>query len=165
MQRKKLRWGVIRLYIIQDELKYSQNIGDVKRHLSKLHQTMDIIDDVDDFTLDENDFRIINRFLAYKQSIGKCDIDRLHVVSHDGYIAIRNINGEKYLLSALDNFESYWENVLDSYKRKSDKKKRLQYLIENLDETLKDTTLSYDNVRKRIMTLYDKYHNELYNMS
>lgn len=91
LQRKKLRWGVLRLYIIQDELNNSQTVYDVKKHLADLHQTLGIIDDIEDFSLNENDFLIVNRFLAYKQSVGQCDLDILPVVSHDGYNSIRNI--------------------------------------------------------------------------
>lgn len=161
IQRKKLRWGVIRLYIIQDELNNSQTIFDVKKRFTDLRQALGIIDDIDDFTLNENDFLIINRFLTYKQSIGQCDLGCLPIVTHDGYKSMRNIGAEKFLLIAYDNYEEYWDDILSSYKRQSDKKKRLQSLIESLYKDSKDPFTDFSDVREKIFFLSSKYENIL----
>lgn len=161
MQRKKLRWGVIRLYIIQDELNNSHTVYDVKKHFADLRHTLGIIDDISDFTLNENDFLIINRFLTYKQSLGQCDLDSITIVTHDGYISIRNIHAEKYLINAYDNFEAHWDDIINSYKRQSDKKKRLQSLIESLERDSKDPFTDFSGVREKIHYLCSKYENIL----
>lgn len=161
MQRKILRLGVIRLYIIQVELNNSQNVSDIKKHFTDLRHTLDIIDEIDDFTLNENDFLIINRFLTYKQCVDQCDFDFIPTVTHEGYISIRNIDAEKYLIIAYNNYEAYWDDVLSSYKRQSDKKKRLQYLIESLNKDSKDPFTDFSDVRKKIFLLSSKYENIL----
>ncbi|MDE7414374.1 MAG: hypothetical protein K2N05_11405 [Muribaculaceae bacterium] len=161
IQRKKLRWGVIRLYIIQDELNNSHTAYDVKKHFADLRHTLGIIDDIDDFTLNENDFLIINRFLTYKHSLGLCDRNSIPIVTYDGYISIRNIDAEKYLIIAYNNYEAYWDDILSSYKRQSDKKKRLQSIIESLDSDSKEPITHFPDVRKKIHYLSSKYENIL----
>lgn len=74
-------------------------------------------------------------------------------------------DAKKFLIIAYDNYEAYWADILSSYKRQSDKKKRLQSLIESLDRDSKDPFTDFSDVREKIHYLSSKYENILNQIS
>ncbi len=161
LQRNKLRWGVIRHFVIYDELINSFSLYDVRKLLSDLNSVQGIIDAVPDYELSEIDFDVINRFEKYKQNIGECDIDSRNTITYQNYLNIRDLDKEKCLIIVYENFESYWDDVLNSYKRNTERKNRLQSLIDNLNKDLVDPLTDYESVRLKLSSLLRKYRNWL----
>ena len=157
MQRRTLRWGVLRHYILRDELSKVKNLYEVKKVCRDWKYMRDIINNINDFKLNNHDFDVLHRFVRMKQFKGLCDIENVSNITLHAYQESEHLNIESYLLDVYDNFESYWDNVLDDYVKPSFKRKRLEYLLENLNKELTDSTIEADNVRGRIKQLIIKY--------
>ncbi len=61
-------------------------------------------------------------------------------------------------MSAYDDYEEYWDDVLENYNRPSAKRNRLQYLIESLDKDSEDPMTDFPDVRAKLSNLRRKYN-------
>lgn len=74
------------------------------------------------------------------------------------FIKAIDLDFESILITTYNNFESYWDQVLVSYKRPSARQNRLAYLINRLDDELHDSeTVKYPTVVDQISRLKSKY--------
>ncbi len=161
LQRRKLRWGVIRQYTIVKELKDSKHLSEIKSLLNDWCFVKETINNVNDFSLNNHDFDVIRRFIKIEQEYGRCKYEIVPDITMDNYSNLQELNLEQFLLSVYNNFESYWEDVLKSYKRLSSKVNRLKSLITSLTDDLNNPITDYPLVRNKISTLIDKYDQEL----
>ena len=161
LQRRKLRLGVIRQYTIVKELKDSKHLSEIKSLLNDWCFVKETINNVNDFSLNNHDFDVIRRFIRIEQEYGRCKYEIVPDITMDNYSNLQELNLEQFLLSVYNNFESYWEDVLKSYKRLSSKVNRLKSLITSLTDDLNNPITDYPLVRNKISTLIDKYDQEL----
>lgn len=160
LQRRKLRWCILRHYILLDNISHTKNIYELKKHLKDWYDVKDIFNHVEDFKINKHDFEVIRRFILREQYLGICDYEEMPVITLENYESLI-LNPEKYLLTAYDNYESYCDSLINHYRRSSDKKERLEYIIETLTGDLSNTLISYGSVELRIRGLIHKYNKEL----
>lgn len=161
LQRRTLRWSVIRQYTIATELKDSKHLSEFKNLLNDWYFVKDTINHVNDFNLNDHDFDVIRRFIRIEQEYGRCKYEIVPDITMDNYSNLQELNLEQFLLSVYNNFESYWEDVLKSYKRLSSKVNRLKSLITSLTDDINNPITDYPLVRNKISTLINKYDQEL----
>lgn len=159
MQRRKLRWCVIRQYKIVESLKYSYHLSEIKKLLNDWNTTKGITANVDGICLEKHDFEVIHRFIRYEQAFRRCEQDDIPEITIEHYHKLQKLHIEEYLLLTYDNYESYWDEVLLSYKRPSYKIRRIQEIIKTLTKDLMDPLTDYYAVRNKISHLIEKYSN------
>lgn len=157
MKKKTLKWGVLRHYSLIYKLQNAFSLYDVKNVLREWQNVNKIVAEVKDFSLSENDFSTLQRFVRIKQHQDHCDHTQCPIISQEEYSKITRINLESILLKTNINFESYYDNILLNYKNKNYKNKRLKYLIDLLDKEGKDELTDFSKVREKILYLKNKY--------
>lgn len=161
LQRRILRWCVIRQYTIILSLKESKSLYEVKKLYDSWNFVKSRLRDVNDFCIDTRDLDIIRRFIQIKQKNGHCDYENIPDITLEDYLNLPEPDYEMPLLSAYANYEIYWDNVLMSYKRPSYKISRLKDLICTLKNNLNEPMTNYPAVQDRITALIEKYDNNL----
>lgn len=156
--RRKLRWGVIRRYKLINELQNSNSLYDVKNVAKQWNTVKEIINDVKDFSLNDRDIEVVIRFLRKEQSLSRCQEGGEVFISLEDYYSKENIDFSKYLISAYDDYEQYWDDVLENYKRPSAKSNRLKDLIESIDKDSEDPVTDFPDVRAKLSNLRRKYN-------
>lgn len=85
--------------------------------------------------LNENHIATIIRFCKHQHAIGNCDYvlstqDIENIYNWEGY----RINYGPILNTLSSSYKLYWDNVIQNYKRNSDRQKRIQSIILQLEE-------------------------------
>ncbi len=158
LMRRKLRWGIIRRYKLINELQNSKSLYDVKNVAEQWKTVKDIINDVKDIAPNDLDIKVVNRFLRIERLLGRCQEGGEVFISLEDYYSKENLDFSKYLMSAYDDYEEYWDDVLENYNRPSAKRNRLQYLIESLDKDSEDPMTDFPDVRAKLSNLRRKYN-------
>ena len=161
LQRRKLRWGVLRHYIMLDSMKEINHIAELKKWLERWHSTKEIVNEIHDYELNEYDFQVLRRFVRLEKAKGKCDIKEVPHITLKEYNEAGNPNIDKVIIKLYSDYEDYWDGVLSGYKRVSDKKKRLQYLIDNLQQDMTESIINIQEARDKISQLLSKYETQL----
>lgn len=103
------------------------------------------------------------RFCQIEYLCGRCDYE----LTQEDIDLLENwetktIDNNRILNDILTTYKEYWDNVLDSYTRPSARIKRLQYLIQDLQEVMKMPFLqNTPNVLNNIKELQDYYQSLL----
>lgn len=156
LQRRELRWRVLRHYTMLIELSQATDFYQIKEIANDWAETANTGGDVPDYLLTEHDFYVLKRFVRLKRYKGLCDRSVIPAPPLMDYQSSRTLNLEPHLYRMYSDFESYWDEVLVNYKRPSSNK-RLEYLIETLNNQLTDPITNIPRIQQRIKDLIAKY--------
>ncbi len=115
------------------------------------------------YSPDTHSFLVAFRFCRRDFYSGECDCELT-------YANLQNlINWEtitidihNLLENTIVSYKDYWENVLTSYKRQSDRTKRIHYLVDNLDEVLKSSYIrEFPDIMQKVEDLQNEYRSRI----
>lgn len=153
-------WSVLRFMVTYNDLMNSKNFYDI-RNGRKAHE--EAKGRMRKEHVEENDIETAIRFCRMENFYGTCQYS-LNNSEIEQLYKWQNIQiSEKELLNnVLESYQSYWNEVLNSYKRPSARKNRLNYLIEDLDEVLSLPYIQeYPDITEKIKALQYSYSVEL----
>lgn len=133
-ERKLIIWRVLRYMITYRDLSSSSNFYEYKNNIASHNRA---VEELKSSKLDVYHLEAAIRFCQLEFLAGRCD----HELTDEDIDALRNwetkpIDLQKVLGDVLAAYTEYWDDVLKSYTSAAARKKRLEYLINNLDEIM-----------------------------
>lgn len=133
-ERKLIIWRVLRYMITYRDLSSSSNFYEYKNNIASHNQA---VEELKSSNPDVYHLEAAIRFCQLEFLAGRCDYE----LTDEDIDALRNwetkpIDLQKVLRDVLAAYKEYWNDVLKSYTSAAARKKRLEYLINNLDEIM-----------------------------
>lgn len=159
-ERKLIIWRVLRYMITYRDLSSSSNFYEYKNNLASHNHA---VEELKTSKPDKYHLEAAIRFCQIEYLCGRCDYE----LTQEDIDLLENwetitIDNNRILNDILTSYKEYWDNVLDSYTRPSARIKRLQYLIQDLQEVMKMPFLqNTPNVLNNIKELQDYYQSLL----
>lgn len=152
--------SIISVLIHSYELSFVNNIYDYKNSIQSIKNCMESLSGLN---LDDQDYTTAYRVIHRKHSKDLCDLDiDLPSFSMEIVNGLLEQDHESILCRMYENMRDYWDEVILSYKNKSAKTKRLYYLVERLDNEMKDPLIyCYHSVLSKIIELRTHYTDQL----
>lgn len=155
-ERKLIIWRILRYMITYRDLSLSSNFYEYKKNITSHNHA---IEELNASKPNKYFIEAAIRFCRIEFRSGRCeyeltekDIDRLK--NWD----TKPIDTQKILNDVLTSYKDYWNSVLDSYTHPSARNKRLQYLLQNLEDVMNEPYIQDNpNVLQDIKDLYDHY--------
>lgn len=163
--RHKKIWAVLNFVKSIEAIFDSQNFYDLDKALLSYRTSIERLNN-SEFHPSEDDIICALRFCDIQYHQGKCN----HLLTCNERYRISNwkfldLDYDSILKNVSERFIKYWDEVLDSYKQKSAKMRRIEYLINHLNEIQERKGLSeFPNIEEylnKIKTYYTEYGNEL----
>lgn len=153
-------WSVLRFMVTYNDLMNSENFYDFKTGKKAYEEAKGRMRKE---RVKENDIETAIRFCRMENFYGTCqyplnnsEIEQLYKWQNI------QINEKELLNNVIESYQSYWNEVLNSYKRPSARKNRLNYLVENLNEVLSLPYIQeYPDITEKIKALQHSYFVEL----
>lgn len=156
MDRHRRVWSVLRFMITYTDLmnstdfySYKKNRGLYEEAFVRMHKEH----------IKPSDIEIAIRFCRAEYYNGTCQ----HEITAEDIKRLNEwqdiqIDEELLLNNILTSYQTYWDNVIKSYKRPSARKNRLQYLVNNTDDILKlPSVQKYPAFTVKVKTLQNHY--------
>lgn len=159
-ERKLIIWRVLRYMITYRDLSSSSNFHEYKNNIASHNHA---VEELKISKPDKYHLEAAIRFCQIEYLCGRCDYE----LTQEDIDLLENwetktIDNNRILNDILTTYKEYWDNVLDSYTRPSARIKRLQYLIQDLQEVMKMPFLqNTPNVLNNIKELQDYYQSLL----
>lgn len=159
-ERKLIIWRVLRYMITYRDLSSSSNFYEYKNNIASHNRA---VEELKSSKLDVYHLEAAIRFCQIEYLCGRCDYE----LTQEDIDLLENwetktIDNNRILNDILTTYKEYWDNVLDSYTRPSARIKRLQYLIQDLQEVMQMPFLqNTPNVLNNIKELQDYYQSLL----
>jgi len=159
-ERKLIIWRVLRYMITYRNLSSSTNFHEYKNNIASHNHA---VEELKISKPDKYHLEAAIRFCQIEYLCGRCDYE----LTQEDIDLLENwetktIDNNRILNDILTTYKEYWDNVLDSYTRPSARIKRLQYLIQDLQEVMKMPFLqNTPNVLNNIKELQDYYQSLL----
>lgn len=159
-ERKLIIWRVLRYMITYRDLSSSSNFYEYKNNIASHNRA---VEELKISKPDKYHLEAAIRFCQIEYLCGRCDYE----LTQEDIDLLENwetktIDNNRILNDILTTYKEYWDNVLDSYTRPSARIKRLQYLIQDLQEVMKMPFLqNTPNVLNNIKELQDYYQSLL----
>ncbi len=159
-ERKLIIWRVLRYMITYRDLSSSSNFYEYKNNIASHNHA---VEELKISKPDKYHLEAAIRFCQIEYLCGRCDYE----LTQEDIDLLENwetktIDNNRILNDILTTYKEYWDNVLDSYTRPSARIKRLQYLIQDLQEVMKMPFLqNTPNVLNNIKELQDYYQSLL----
>ena len=159
-ERKLIIWRVLRYMITYRDLSSSTNFHEYKNNIACHNHA---VEELKTSKPDEYHLKAAIRFCQIEYLCGRCDYE----LTQEDIDLLENwetktIDNNRILNDILTSYKEYWDSVLDSYNRPSARIKRLQYLIQDLQEVMKMPFLqNTPNVLNNIKELQDYYQSLL----
>lgn len=159
-ERKLIIWRVLRYMITYRDLSSSSNFYEYKNNLAGHNHA---VEELKISKPDKYHLEAAIRFCQIEYLCGRCDYE----LTQEDIDLLENwetitIDNNRILNDIVTSYKEYWDSVLDSYTRPSARIKRLQYLIQDLQEVMKMPFLqNTPNVLNNIKELQDYYQSLL----
>lgn len=144
-------WIILRYMVSYKNLLESSNFYNFKKNLEDYKVALDAMENMHP---NDYSFNVAFRFCQMEHHIGLCT----HTLTNEEIFFVRNwkdnnINIDELLHKVLESYKSYWNNVLHSYVRQSARTKRLQYIVDDLDNIMtmpdiKERPIIIDQIKK-----------------
>lgn len=153
-------WAILRYIVTYRILLDSTNFYNYKKNWDDHKQAIGTMKQMqpDDYCLD-----VAFRFCQMENYYGKCT----HALTNEDIKYVRNwkvtnLTIEDILLIVTESYKTYWNNVLNSYARPSARTKRLQYLLDDLEEIMSLQDIQeYPKILDLIKDLQRDYQSQL----
>lgn len=158
--RQNQVWAILRYIVTYRVLLDSTNFYNFKKNWEDHKHA---IGTMKKMKPDEYCFKVAFRFCQMENYYGTCT----HALTPEDIKYVRNwkvnnLNIEDYLHIVTESYKTYWNNVLDSYVRPSARTKRLQYLVNDLEEIMALPDIQeYPKVIEQIKDLQKDYLSQL----
>lgn len=134
MVRKRKIWAVLRYMVTYNHLMESSNFYSFNNNLIDHNHAKG---EIRKLKPDKYSFDTAIRFCRMENYYGTCDYqlndeDVNYIINWQS----NSIDVNDALKNVLNSYKNYWDGVLSSYVRQSARKKRLQYLIEDLENIM-----------------------------
>lgn len=158
--RKHKIWVVLRYMVAYNDLVESQDFHSFQNNLTEYENAKE---DLNKYSPCADFFHVAFRFCKIEYYSGACD---KALTDHDIQDVLNwrtnTIDKHKIVESVLESYIDYWDSVLASYKRPSARIKRLQYLVQNLEDVSKLSYIQeFPDILSRIKNLQDLYISQL----
>lgn len=164
LERKRIRkhkiWAVLRYMVTYQQIAQSSNFYDYKKYISDFNYAKG---ELKKSHPDEYSFKAAIRFCQMEFYYGTCD----HQLTDEEIKYILNwqtntIDTHEILKSVLVSYKEYWDDVLASYIRPSARIKRLQYLVDNLEDVMNlPDVQEYPDILEGVKELQSQYQLQL----
>lgn len=164
MRHKKI-WAVLNYAKSIEAIYDSKNFYDLDKSLLNYHNSIEHLNN-SDFHPSEDNIICALRFCDIQYYQGECN----HLLTCNERHRISNwqssdLDYDSVFRTVSERFIKYWDDVLDGYKQKNDKMRRLEYLIDHLNEVRERKGLSevphIKDYLKKVQTYYIEYGNEI----
>lgn len=158
--RKHKTWLVLRYMVAYNDLVESSDFYSFQNNLTEYENAKK---NLNKYSPNDDSFRVAFRFCRIEHYSGACDKELTDKDIRDVLNWHTNsVDKHKVVESVLNSYKDYWDDVLASYKRPSARIKRLQYLVQNLEDV---SNLSYiqefPDILSRIKNLQGIYISQL----
>lgn len=153
---KKRIWLIIRKRKMTNDVLNGNSIHDYLNYLAERNRHNLLMRD---HNITTAEYAVAQRFLKIAVNTDKCDS-----LAHDMAMTINEgwLDDDVVLQHIYSNFKAYWDRVIDTYKSRNAKSKRLNYLIEKLKEDQYRVEIrEHDSIRKLIQDLIAHYQDTL----
>lgn len=158
--KKQKIWVVLRYMVAYNDL---VEFSDFYSFQNNLNEYENAKEDLRKLSPNDYSFRVAFRFCRIEYCSGACDKELSDKDIQDVLNWHTNtIDKHRIVESVLDSYKDYWDDVLASYKRSSARIKRLQYLVQNLEEVSKLSFVQeFPDILSRIKDLQNLYISQL----
>lgn len=158
--RKHQIWVVLRYMVAYNDLVESSDFYSFQNNLTEYENARK---ELGNSSPNDYSFRAAFRFCRIGYHSGSCDKELTDKDIRDVLNWHTNtIDKHKIVESVLNSYKDYWDDVLASYKRPSARIKRLQYLVENLEDVSKlPFVQEYPDILSRVKELQGLYRLQL----
>lgn len=132
LERHNRIWLILRYFVTHEDLCNSQSFYEYRENLAEYQNAKK---ELDTSELTSSDFDIAFRFCDIKFKKGECErritLQEKQIIysGKEDDVNMANIIG-----GVIISYKEYWDEVLGSYKKESERKKRICYLVERLGE-------------------------------